>query len=265
MPATSPFLTHAIQLTIRFIQGYRYLDRCGEALVKLENVLEKGWIPTEPTPQGGALKNDQLGMALTFNTEAMIVHQSLFISFDTFLDQACKAYDILWQTFEVKRINSPTARFILQKGFDEDAVDEAARYMLGMNLCKPGPDVGTLLGGNATALDLVLVSAEDLEWREDRVHRRRRIATSVVRQEKQVPFDQRMLARTRQLGDRQREAIRALMKLKRNMPDIAPVAAQVDLENTFETEFNAEEFDLPAFLEDSWRWSEDVRSKLPGR
>ena len=30
-----------------FIQGYRFLDRCGESLIALENTLAPGWIPTK--------------------------------------------------------------------------------------------------------------------------------------------------------------------------------------------------------------------------
>ena len=46
------FDTTEFRASVRFVQGYRYLDRCGEALIKLENSLHEGWIPTEPTPKG---------------------------------------------------------------------------------------------------------------------------------------------------------------------------------------------------------------------
>lgn len=82
MPDNSPFQVHAIQASIRFIQGYRYLDRCGEALVKLENTLADGWIPSETSPKAGVLKNDQLSMTASFSSESMTIQQAESISFE---------------------------------------------------------------------------------------------------------------------------------------------------------------------------------------
>jgi hypothetical protein len=63
---------HQIQASVRFLQGYRYLDKCGEALIKLENVLDKGWLPVEVSPKSGNIKNDQLGMTVAFSSEANV-------------------------------------------------------------------------------------------------------------------------------------------------------------------------------------------------
>src|SRR5438874_533320 len=120
MASGGSFAIHEHQLTIRFIQGYRYLDRCGEALVRLESVLGDGWLPIEAAPKGGGIKNDALGVVATFNTEAMTVQQSEFIAFETFLDSAGKIYDTLWQVFEIKRIIGPAMRIVLQMGFKVD-------------------------------------------------------------------------------------------------------------------------------------------------
>jgi hypothetical protein len=262
MPGSSSFNIHEIQATIRFIQGYRYLDRCGEALVKLENTLAEGWIPSEPSPRSGSLKNDQLGMTVTFNSEAMTVHQGEFISFEHFLDQTCKVFDTLWQTFEVKRVNAPAVRVALQKGFKEDEIEEAARYLLDLNLCTPHTELGKLMGGAVSALDFVLVTTADLDWNEEKAHRRRRMQSQVIRQEKQMAFDSRLLMRSRLLGDRQKDAIAALLRLRHQHRETSPVAVQLDLEDSFETEFRAEGFDLPAFLEQGWQWAEAVRAGI---
>jgi hypothetical protein len=96
------------------------------------------------------------------------------------------------------------------------------------------------------------------------VHRRRRLQSQVIRQEKQPPFDERLLRRTRQLGDRQQDAIAALLKLRRQHPEIAPVAIQLDMEHYFETEFSADGFDFPTFLEQGWQWLESVRQGMIG-
>jgi hypothetical protein len=38
--------------TVRFVQGYRFLDRCGDAIIRLEETLDEGWIPGELVPTG---------------------------------------------------------------------------------------------------------------------------------------------------------------------------------------------------------------------
>ena len=80
MAESAGFSILRLQLGIRFVQGYRYLDRCGEALIRLENSLAEGWIPAEATPTAGALKNAVLGMDVTFNSLGLGILQTDFIS-----------------------------------------------------------------------------------------------------------------------------------------------------------------------------------------
>src|SRR5215213_5985905 len=101
--AASGLEPHQLVATIRFIQGYRYLDRCGETLIRLEQTLAEGWIPTETTPASGTMKNDLLGMVVGFNSGSMTVQQSEFLSFEHFRDQTCKVYETLWRTLEIDR------------------------------------------------------------------------------------------------------------------------------------------------------------------
>ncbi len=199
-------------------------------------------------------------MTVAFGSDSMTISQSEFISFEKFLDQTCKVYDTLWPAFDIERIHLPSIKVIAQKGFDDDKIDEASEFLMSLRLCSPHSELAGLLGGSISAVDLVMVTEEELEWNEWPVHQRRRLQTQVVRQEKQAPFDERLLKRSRQLGDRQRDAIQGLLKLRRMHPPVAPVAAQLDMENSFETEFDAAGFDLPKFLEQSWLWAESVRT-----
>jgi hypothetical protein len=134
MAASSAFRVREFLTSIRFIQGYRYLDRCGEALVGLEEALSEGWITTETTPRAGSLKNDGLGMNLGFNSELMTVQQNDAISFEHFLDQACKAFHVLSNTFEIKRVHLPSLKVTYQKGFKDGELDEASKYLLNLRL-----------------------------------------------------------------------------------------------------------------------------------
>src|SRR5712691_1580952 len=96
MSVSTGFETHAIHFTLRFVQGYRYLDRCGECMVRLENNLAEGWIPHESTRTSGTLRNDTLGMIAQFNSDALSVQQMEFMSFEHFRAQVCRMYETLW-------------------------------------------------------------------------------------------------------------------------------------------------------------------------
>ena len=268
MSGSKSFEAHQIHASLRFIQGYRFLDRCGEALIKLENVLEKEWLQTQTIPTGGSMRNDSLGMTANFNSDAISTSQVEFISLDHFLDQTCKIFDTLWQTFDVKRINVPSLQVFFQKGFNDDELEKAQQYVLDLRLCSANAGLTNLMGGQVDALDFVVVTTGNLEWNHVFVNQRRRIQSRVVRQEKQPPFDERLLRRARQLPEHQADAIAAILKLRRQHREVSPIAVQVEVEHSFETEFSAQDFDLPEFLRQGWDWAESIRSgitRLQGR
>ena len=65
-------------LTVRFDQGYRYLDKCGEAMIRLEEVLPPGWLPGQIDPNGAVMHNFALGMEVRFNSQWLTVVQAEF-------------------------------------------------------------------------------------------------------------------------------------------------------------------------------------------
>jgi hypothetical protein len=262
MAATTGLEIHQLQTTIRFVQGYRFLDRCGETLIRLEQTLAEGWIPVETTPASGAIKNDLLGMVATFNSSGMTVLQREFVSFEHFRDQACKLYETLWRTLELENINAPGMNVVLQKGFRDGVIEEAEAYVRRLSLCTPRPELLAFMDGPQSATDFTLVTEKADTWNGVPVHRRRRLQAATVRQEKQPAFDDRLLQRTRLLSKRQREAMAALVELRRRHPELAPVAAQLSLEEALEAEFRAKEFDLPGLLEQTWQWAEQFKTEV---
>ena len=104
MSTSIQFNLFSMQLSVRFIQGYRYLDRCGECLIRLEAALEHSWIPVETSPNSGSMKNEAVGLSMIFNSEGLNVRQAEYLAFELFQDQSCKAYDVLWRTLEIERI-----------------------------------------------------------------------------------------------------------------------------------------------------------------
>ena len=60
------------------------------------------------------------------------------------------------------------------------------------------------------------------------------------------------------LPQRQRDAMAALAKLRRQHPATSRIAAELDVEHAFETEFSTSEFDYPSFLQEARDWHEQI-------
>jgi hypothetical protein len=249
-----------IGFSLRFLRGYRYLDRCGEAIIRLEDVLENGWIPAETLPSSGTMRNDELGLVARFNAEGLQVQQHDVFSFDTFRDQSCKVFDVLRSVLELKRINVPAMQTTYQRGFEN--VDDAESELQRLQLAEPTSKSLELLGGSRSAFSAVLCTDQEFVWRDCPTIQRRRLNASTIAQLRQLPFDERLLKRARLLPQKQREAMQALMRIRANWPHGKPYATQIELENSLESEFDAKTFDLPQFLLDSWNWAETCRKQL---
>ena len=111
-----------LQAHAKFEQGFRYLDRCGEAMVRLLKILHTDWTAGEITPTGGVLRNFALGMSAKFNAESVTVEQDDVIDFETFTDQTCKIYEVLWRTFEIERIRIPLLRVTVKVGCPDQTI-----------------------------------------------------------------------------------------------------------------------------------------------
>jgi len=249
-----------LRSTIRFVQGYRYLDRCGDALIRLEKATDEGWIPGEISPQKGNLHNYRLGMRAQFDCECMTVLQTEYISFEHFQDQSCRIYEVLWKTFDIERIITPTLQVILQTGFDELA--DANKHALGFNLCKPDKALLGLLGGQKSAIGYTLCTEQDTVRDTTAVVERRRLDFQVIRQERQPDFDERIMRRLALLPVGQQKALGHLMSLRRRYPRVSPLAVQFDLENSCEGELLARAFGYSGFLKHSWEWASGVQRAL---
>jgi hypothetical protein len=71
---TQPDALKVAQLVFeaRFDEGYRYLDKCGELLVRIRRHSAR-WVPTTPNPQLAALSNEEHKLILNVNTEHMVL------------------------------------------------------------------------------------------------------------------------------------------------------------------------------------------------
>lgn len=260
MPVSKALQVVKLASTVRFVQGYRYLDRCGEALIRLEDALDEGWIPGEVRPQGGQMRNYRLGMAARFDSESLSVRQSEYLSFEHFCDQTCKTYDILWKTFDIEKALTPSLQVMLQVGFDELAA--ATAHALKYDLWTPKQSILQRMGGDKSALSITLCTEADVMRGGAPGVQRNRLDFQVIRQETQPDFDERVMRRLPLLPVGHQEALGPLMRLRRQHPRVAPAAVQFDLESSCEGEFLTRSFDLAAFLTDSWEWAASIHAFL---
>ena len=243
---------HEVTLTIRFVQGYRYLDRCGATLIELENALGEGWLPSDPTPKGGAIKNTTKGMTAQFSSDYLQVALDDFQAIEEFISDACRIYDVLWKAFEIKHLLAPSLRVQIQKGFETS--DEADAWVVGLASATPSSNVVEVLDGTPGIVQHTFVTEADVTWQDTPMRRRRRLNLKSLRQKRSQLIDNRMLRRARLLPKRQRDAIQALWKLKEHRTEIPPNAAQLEFETSLEEELETKRFDLPGFITDMWTW-----------
>ena len=245
--------------TVRLVQGYRYLDRCGEALIRLENTLGEGWLTGEIAPKGGSIRNEDLQLSSNFDTEQITVNQTDSPTLDAFRDSACRIAETLLETFGVETINAPVLRLIAQKG--AETTDAAESTLRSLRLVDPSPSVRDTLGPEQ-AIGLTYVSEQDVTWLGFSVPQRRRLAASVVEQFRQRGLDPRLLRRVRLLPSRQQDAVKALFRIQQTMPEVKPHAVQLDVEHSYESEFSVDSFDCAEFLNHSWKWLESALATL---
>ena len=140
MPALrSPVLRQRI-FEARFDGGYRYLDRCGDAMIILLDLLpgltKVAWLPGEVAPKGARLICPALDITVVFDTYRLIVDQMPVGNVDCdFAEIASNALSTLKGRFDLRRMLRFGARRI--KVIPTESVEEADR--LSAKLAAPCP------------------------------------------------------------------------------------------------------------------------------
>lgn len=248
----------AYSFTLRLIQGYRYLDRCGEALCRIEKTMDDGWIVGDVAPKGGAIRNYKLGMAAQFGPDRISVTQKEFLSPDHFINEVAKLVAILQGEFGIERAKVPTLKVTYQHGCRD--ADEAEAILLQMGVIPVRDDLLNAIDGKKAAVTQVVVTSDRRDWEGTSVLQRRRVEMRCVRQEVQPEFDQRILQRAVLLGMREREAMKMLRRLRDHHAPPNLAAIEFDIENSFEDpEFLAERLPVHSFMSESFGWTERMR------
>jgi hypothetical protein len=117
----------------RYDEGYRYLDRCGETVVRIRKH-SSAWLVGPVNPQGGVISNNAESLTLNMGNESMLVatteefeYEKAEKKVDVLAREAEALYGIIVETLSVPN----TTRVGLRSQFfaPADSLEEANRFM----------------------------------------------------------------------------------------------------------------------------------------
>jgi len=119
----------------RYEQGYRYLDRCGDALLILEDMLSEAtrcvWLPQEATPTCARLMCPDLDTYVVFNASSLIIdHQVIGEAQFDFVAVATTALSTLVGRFDLQKMRRFGFRRFIIVPAANDSIDDADRLSL---------------------------------------------------------------------------------------------------------------------------------------
>jgi len=106
MAKTKPQLVQNI-FEARYERGYRYLDRCGDTMVILEEALPKIstnsiWMPEEMRPQGARMKCPDMNLTLVFDAYRLCLDQNPADMDCPFADISKYSFDTVISKFDIR-------------------------------------------------------------------------------------------------------------------------------------------------------------------
>jgi hypothetical protein len=127
---TKPFQEQAI-LEIRYLKGYRYLDRCGETLIEIEEKLPN-WVPSEISPTRGVLVDMDNNLTLSFDCAAFNIKQEDREGTERLAENAKALIKIVFSNFGISNLNRIGARFIYRRAVT--SIEEGENLIRKMEL-----------------------------------------------------------------------------------------------------------------------------------
>jgi hypothetical protein len=219
MGKEKPKLTQAV-FEARYDQGYRYLDRCGDVMIILEQALpgvtdNKIWMPEEMLPTGARMKCPDLDLTIVFDTHRLCIDQSP-------VDKECAFEEIsryIWNTLVSKFEIKNATRFGRRKIYILPADSVEGGEKLSVNKA-PFHD---WLTGVSTDLKPRKCEVSTTLENEDRSKGTRFSIDPVFKLDAPLEIDKRLTVAPHQLPTGQREALmEQLKRIKQRQED--PVA-----------------------------------------
>lgn len=153
-------LLQKIVFEARYNQGYRYLDRCGETMIELENKA-KGWIAGEAVPISGQMANDAENMFFTFNSSKLDIsqHYADISNYKNFIDYLYKFFDITRKNLGLKEYS----RFGLRYWFlyPVDSAETGRKLLQKSHIFRENKEVEDIFGKKVKDKSAVVVLEEE--------------------------------------------------------------------------------------------------------
>ena len=251
MSQMNGFIPGEMLSVVKFVRGYRYLDRCGEILLRLEDDLGDGWIPGEASPNAGIIRNVDMGMEVVFNSDSMTVRQRELVVDEQLIHTASRVYEIICGAIEIDHVLAPTLRTVFQKRCD--SIVKADETLMMMGLVLPSGGLCEALGGEPSIQHFTVVRETETTWEDLPVHCRVRINCIGSGQFQQPPFDDRLVRRARTLPTRQNDALKQLLAFREKFVSANTFSTSLDIEYSFEDEFPFQVFQYREFLQHALR------------
>jgi len=257
MSIARPKLTQNI-FEARYERGYRYLDRCGDAMVILEEALPeisngRVWMPEQMVPVGARIKCPELDIIVAFDTYRLCVDQNPVDTECDFVGISEYTHNTIVSKFEIKTINRLGHRQIYAIG--TDSIEEAESLTLKKIPINNWP-VKDLDGLTNKARNVKLEFAND-----DNTKGFRFAVKPFFKREAPVAIDERLNMPPHLLKEKQREVL--LDQLRRHKrretdPD-AGILADIDY-----WWLNPQKVDVGAFVTDAQGIISKILEKFVG-
>src|SRR6185437_7870270 len=149
----------------RYERGYRYLDRCGDAILVLEEHLNaetgKVWIPTDMQARGSVIKCPELDVVISFSHERLFaVQQPMTVEAD--FSSICQIlFATLVGRFDLRVFTRAGSRRIHIQG--TDSIEEANSLMMKLSPLGRWPFRESLRDFGPKEADIVTVQENETE------------------------------------------------------------------------------------------------------
>jgi hypothetical protein len=228
-------LLQKIVFELRYAQGHRYLDRCGETFIEIED-RAPGWVPQEVTPSNGALIHLEKEILFNFNSYKLDAVQEDPKDTKEFRDQVALLADIVCRNLGISSFIRIGVRFIFL--YPATSMEEAEEMVRRSQVATPNPRLVEKCGHSLQAQKHIFIFQEG--------NAGRRIEIGALRREEGRLAPQLLAVEPRNLPKGQREAlIRKLQETRRYSED-PRFSLQVDIDNY---EYDPDAFSVPSFVE----------------
>ena len=230
---------------LRYARGHRYLDRCGETLIEIEEKLP-GWVPQEISPSRGSLINLEKDIQFNFSSYKLDASQNNPKTTVDFRDQVAPLVDIVCKSLSLSEFIRIGVRFYFLLA--AQSMEQAEEMVRSTNFVTLNAKLVENLGPNIKAQKHIVIFEHANEGR--------RIEFGAVRREEGKLPPELLAVEPRLLPKGQREAFARKLEQTKRYGEDPRFALQFDIDN-YERE--PESFNARAFIE---RNEDFVRQKL---